>query len=154
MGIVQAGLMTITGGLYPADAIFMDEDYKDMKKLAEMPDHGAAGPAFKYNNQGTTADKLTDVYLSGTRHEEKQPCHLKITTDCARCAEEYGNPCEKFCPAGVYVVERDETTGKFQRLRVDFSNCVHCKTCDIKDPYAAIEWVCPEGGGGPLYKKL
>jgi electron-transferring-flavoprotein dehydrogenase len=154
MGIVHAGLMTITGGLYPAESIFMDEDHKDMKKLAELSDHGAPGPAFKHDNQGTTADKLTDVYLSGTRHEEKQPCHLKITTDCARCAEEYGNPCEKFCPANVYVVERDETTGKFQRLRVDFSNCVHCKTCDIKDPYAAIEWVCPEGGGGPLYKNL
>jgi electron-transferring-flavoprotein dehydrogenase len=154
VGMVQAGLMTVTGGLYPPERIVMDEDYKDMKKLAEMPDHGAAGPAFKYNNQGTTADKLTDVYHSGTRHEEKQPCHLKITADCARCAEEYGNPCEKFCPAGVYVVERDENTGKFERLRVDFSNCLHCKTCDIKDPYGAIEWVCPEGGGGPLFKNL
>jgi len=64
---------------------------------------------------------------------------LKVDTSyCERCAEEYGNPCEKFCPASVYVVERDETTGKFQKLRIDFSNCVHCKTCDIKDPYGAI----------------
>ncbi len=52
------------------------------------------------------------------------------------------------------MVERDETTGKFQRLRLDFSNCLHCKTCNIKDPYGAIEWVCPEGGGGLLFKNL
>ncbi len=154
MGVVQAGLMTVTRGLFPLDRILMDEDHTHMKKLAEMPYHGAPGRAFRYDNQGTTADKLTDVYHSGSRHEERQPCHLKITADCARCAEEYGNPCEKFCPAGVFVVERDEATGKFKRLRVDFSNCVHCKTCDIKDPYAAIEWVCPEGGGGPRYKNL
>ena len=154
VGMVQAGLMTVTWGLYPPERLVMDEDSKDMKKLSEMPGHGAAGPAFKYDNQGTTPDKLTDVYHSGTRHEEKQPCHLKVKADCARCAEEYGNPCEKFCPAGVYVVERDENTGKFERLRVDFSNCLHCKTCDIKDPYGAIEWVCPEGGGGPLFKNL
>ncbi len=154
-GTIQAGLMTVTGGLYPLDKIVLEEDHEDTKKLLEVYPQGAPTTTFKYDNQGLTFDKLTDVYHSGARHEEKQPCHLKVdTSHCQRCAEEYGNPCEKFCPANVYVVERDETTGKFQKLRIDFSNCVHCKTCDIKDPYGAINWVPPEGGGGPLYKNL
>jgi len=154
-GTIQAGLMTITGGRYPLDKIVLEEDHKDTKKLLEVYPQGAPTSTFKYDNQGIAFDKLTDVYHSGTRHEEKQPCHLKVDTSyCERCAEEYGNPCEKFCPASVYVVERDESTGKFQKLRIDFSNCVHCKTCDIKDPYGAINWVPPEGGGGPLYKNL
>ena len=157
-GSLQAGLMTVTGGRYPLDKLPMHEDHKDTKKLLEVyPNfpNGAPKSTFKYDNQGIAFDKLTDVYHSGTRHEEKQPCHLKVDTSyCQRCAEEYGNPCEKFCPANVYVIERDEQTGKFQKLRIDFSNCVHCKTCDIKDPYGAIKWVPPEGGGGPLYKNL
>jgi len=158
-GTIQAGLMTVTGGRYPLDKMVMEEDHKDTKKLSEVYPNGlpqgAPAIAFKYDNQGITFDKLTDVYHSGARHEEKQPCHLKVdTSHCLRCAEEYGNPCEKFCPANVYVVERHETTGKFEKLRIDFSNCVHCKTCDIKDPYGAINWVPPEGGGGPLYKNL
>jgi electron-transferring-flavoprotein dehydrogenase len=154
-GMIHAGLMTVTGGRYPLDKVVIDEDHKDTKKLLEVYPQGAPASTFKYDNQGATYDKLTDVYHSGTRHEEKQPCHLKVdTSHCERCAEEYGNPCEKFCPANVYVIERDEATGKFLRLRIDFSNCVHCKTCDIKDPYGAINWVPPEGGGGPLYKNL
>jgi electron-transferring-flavoprotein dehydrogenase len=152
-GTFHAGLMTITGGRYPLDKIVIHEDHLDTKKLLEMYPQGPPPATFKYD--GLALDKLTDVYHSGTRHEEKQPCHLKVDTrHCERCAEEYGNPCEKFCPANVYVPERDETTGKFLRLRIDFSNCVHCKTCDIKDPYGAITWVPPEGGGGPLYRNL
>ena len=154
-GTIQAGLMTITGGRYPLDKIVIDEDHKDMRKLLDVYPSGAPATIFKYDNQGIAFDKLTDVYNSGTRHEERQPCHLQVDTSyCERCAEEYGNPCEKFCPANVYVVERDEATGKFQKLRIDFSNCVHCETCDIEDPYGAINWVPPEGGGGPLYKNL
>jgi electron-transferring-flavoprotein dehydrogenase len=152
-GTLHAGLMTITGGRYPLDKIVLHEDHQDTKKLLEVYPQGAPPDDFKHD--GVAMDKLTDVYHSGTRHEEKQPCHLKVdTSHCQRCAEEFGNPCEKFCPANVYVIERDEQTGKFQRLRIDFSNCVHCKTCDIKDPYGAINWVPPEGGGGPLYKNL
>jgi electron-transferring-flavoprotein dehydrogenase len=152
-GMIHAGLMTVTGGRYPLDKIVIHEDHKDTRKLLDMYPKGAPTSTFKHD--GVAIDKLTDVYNSGTRHEEKQPCHLKVdTSHCQRCAEEYGNPCEKFCPANVYVVERDEATGKFQKLRIDFSNCVHCKTCDIKDPYGAINWVPPEGGGGPLYKNL
>ena len=97
-----------------------------------------------------TFDKLTDVYHSGTSHEEDQPCHLvvKDTRICVeRCTEEYGNPCNYFCPANVYEFEEAE-------LKLNPSNCVHCKTCDIKDPYGIIDWVTPEGGGGPNYQDL
>ena len=152
-GGFQAGIMTLTGGRYPLDRLGMEEDYKDTQSLRAVHPEGVKPDGFKHD--GVAMDKLTDVYHSGARHEEKQPCHLKVdTSHCAKCAEEYGNPCEKFCPANVYVVERDEATGKFLKLRIDFSNCVHCKTCDIKDPYGAINWECPEGGGGPSYKNL
>ena len=102
----------------------------------------------------TWKQKLDDVFLSGTLHEEDQPSHLQVADPdiCrTRCTEEFGYPCTRFCPAQVYeMVEDDERGGR--RLQVNFSNCVHCKTCDIKDPYQIITWVPPEGGGGPNYK--
>ncbi len=106
-----------------------------------------------------TFAKLTDVFYSGTKHEENQLCHLVIEPkDLAdicntRCKEEYGNPCQHFCPAQVYeMVSIENGTGT--QLRINFSNCVHCKTCDIADPYQIINWVTPEGGGGPIYKNM
>jgi electron-transferring-flavoprotein dehydrogenase len=96
-----------------------------------------------------TFDKLTDVYHSGTKHEEDQPSHLVVrdTSICVtRCATEHGNPCRFFCPASVYEFDG--------ALKINASNCVHCKTCDIKDPYGIIDWVTPEGGGGPNYTDL
>ena len=99
-----------------------------------------------------TFDKVTSVYNAGAIHEENQPSHLKISdTDlCAtRCAEEYGNPCEKFCPAAVYEMV-DQGTGK-KAMQINFSNCVHCKTCDIMDPYQVITWTVPSDAGGPKY---
>jgi electron-transferring-flavoprotein dehydrogenase len=102
----------------------------------------------------TWQPKLDAVYLSKTLHEEDQPCHLQVADYdlCKnRCTQEYGNPCTRFCPAQVYeMVEDAEHGGK--KLQVNFSNCVHCKTCDIKDPYKNILWVPPEGGGGPGYR--
>jgi electron-transferring-flavoprotein dehydrogenase len=101
----------------------------------------------------TFKQKLDDVFLSGTIHEEDQPSHLQVAdTDICwtKCTEEYGNPCTRFCPAQVYEMVHDEEAGG-ERLQVNFSNCVHCKTCDIKDPYQIITWVPPEGGGGPNY---
>jgi electron-transferring-flavoprotein dehydrogenase len=93
-------------------------------------------------------DKLTGVYLSGTQHEENQPCHLTIgdLRICAeQCYEEYGNPCTRFCPGSVYEIS-DDPSGDRQ-LKLNPSNCLHCKTCEIKDPYQNITWNCPEGGG-------
>ena len=103
-----------------------------------------------------TFDKLTDVFNSGTMHEEDQPCHLKVadTNVCReRCTVEYGNPCQYFCPAAVYEPMFVKTgDGSVDgRLQINFTNCVHCKTCDIIDPYQIITWVPPQGGEGPVY---
>ena len=106
-----------------------------------------------------TFDKLSDVYHSGTHHEEDQPCHLRVADldICThRCTAEFGNPCQYFCPAAVYEME-DRAGGPSadgKRLKINASNCVHCKTCDIADPYQIITWVPPEGGGGPHYDGL
>ena len=103
-----------------------------------------------------TFDKVTDVFYGAVAHDEDQPSHLHVldTEICAtRCAEEYGNPCQRFCPAAVYEMEDSPATGR-RELKVNFSNCVHCKTCGIADPYQIINWVTPEGGGGPNYKGM
>jgi len=98
-------------------------------------------------------DKLTGVYLSKTIHREDQPSHI-IIHDPERCVNEcydtYGNPCTRFCPGKVYEIETDEKTSRRQ-IKLNPSNCLHCKTCDIKDPYRNITWTCPEGGEGPGY---
>ena len=99
-------------------------------------------------------DKVTNIYHSATAHNEDQIPHLHVqdTDICiTRCTEEYGNPCENFCPADVYEMtgEKDE-----RRLQINFSNCVHCKTCDIMDPYQIIDWLPPEGGDGPSWVNL
>ena len=99
-----------------------------------------------------TFDKPSSLYHSGVRHEEDQPPHLHISEPniCHdRCTEEYGNPCQRFCPAGVY-----EMIDAGARLKINAQNCIHCKTCDIMDPYQIITWVPPEGGGGPRYDAM
>ncbi|MCE9592884.1 MAG: electron transfer flavoprotein-ubiquinone oxidoreductase [Planctomycetes bacterium] len=104
----------------------------------------------RYDDKGAM-DKLTDVYWSGTVHEEDQPPHLIVTDPSicvSRCTAEFGNPCQHFCPAAVYEWPKEGTpTG----VTINAANCVHCKTCDIADPYQVIQWVVPEGGGGPKY---
>ncbi len=100
-------------------------------------------------------DRTASVFFASTQHDERQPAHLKVadTQICAtRCATEYGNPCTRFCPAGVYEMIDDGSGGK--RLQINAANCVHCKACDIKDPYAQITWITPEGGSGPNYAGL
>ncbi|MEE8105436.1 MAG: electron transfer flavoprotein-ubiquinone oxidoreductase [Planctomycetota bacterium] len=127
--------------------------YYDRLKHTEAV-HEATGPArpapasIPFDGK-LTFDKLTDVYHSGTSHEEDQPAHLLVRDldlCVSRCTEEYGNPCQYFCPANVYEFDK--------ALTINFANCVHCKTCDIKDPYGIIDWVTPEGGGGPVYTDL
>ncbi len=102
-------------------------------------------------------DRLADVYLSGTAHDEDQPVHLHVADPnvcVSRCTAEYANPCERFCPAAVYEMVADSSAAGGRRLQINASNCVHCKTCDIMDPYGIITWVPPEGGGGPNYGKM
>ena len=99
-------------------------------------------------------DRLAGVYFAATEHDEDQPIHLHVadTSICIdQCTTEYDNPCTRFCPANVYEIV-DDAAGK--RLQINAANCVHCKTCDIKDPYELITWVPPEGGSGPNYQNL
>ena len=150
-GMIKSGLAYLFG---PGNDIKpFSADYEHMKTLKQFY---ASGPAIDeaITYDGTyLLDKLSDVFLSGTTHDEHQPAHLKIvdTEICATvCKEEYGNPCTKFCPAQVYNMVENSESGRLE-MRVDFSNCVHCKTCDIRDPYQVITWVPPRGGDGPEY---
>ncbi len=152
-GLIKTGAQYFFG---PGETKSWTADHTHMKKVADY--YGEDGiPAKKVSYDGKyLIDKLTDVFNSGTVHEEQQPCHLKIvdTDICAtRCLEEYGNPCTVFCPAEVYNMRESEASGRLE-MEVDFGNCVHCKTCDIRDPYQIITWVTPEGGNGPEYQGM
>jgi electron-transferring-flavoprotein dehydrogenase len=149
-GLAHTAVQFVTGGRGLVDPMRMKAGHEQYHKL------DGAGPAPpRFQGDGVlTFDRLTDVYHSGTRHEEDQPCHLHVldTSICVnRCVIEYGNPCQYFCPAAVYEMV-EEKGGR--RLKINFSNCVHCKTCDIADPYQIIDWVPPEGGGGPNYEGM
>ena len=102
-----------------------------------------------------TFDRLTSVFLSNTNHEEDQPVHLTLKDSTVPVEVNlalYDGPEQRYCPAGVYEFVED-TNGK-PRLQINAQNCVHCKTCDIKDPTQNINWVTPEGGGGPNYPNM
>ena len=101
-------------------------------------------------------DRLSSVFLSSTNHEEDQPCHLQLkdaTVPISLNLAKYDAPEQRFCPAGVYEILRDES-GNNPRLQINAQNCVHCKTCDIKDPTQNINWVVPQGGEGPTYPNM
>jgi electron-transferring-flavoprotein dehydrogenase len=156
IGLIKAGFQYILGGRILKGRLSAKPDYAHTRKVADL--YGTDSPSDEQKGlikfDGTkTFDKESDVYYSGTTHEEQQPPHLRIpdlNVCYTVCREEYQNPCTSFCPANVYEMETDEATGK-PSLKLNFSNCVHCKTCDIKDPYENIMWVPPEGGGGPKY---
>jgi len=149
-GLVNAGLKTVTLGKMPW-TLKNEADWSSLKKLSprdttEQPYVTRTLPP---------RDRLASVYYSTIAHDEDQPVHLKVrdTSICAtRCAQEYDNPCTRFCPANVYEMVDDGADGK--RLQINAANCVHCKVCDIKDPYEIIDWVPPEGGSGPNYQNL
>jgi electron-transferring-flavoprotein dehydrogenase len=157
MGMADAGLQLVTGGLGFGNRPSWKPGHLRMKKLAAA---GARPVPLeetqrRYDN-ARTFTKVNDVFYSGTKHDEDQPSHLLVSDRniCAtRCKEEYGNPCQHFCPAAVYEMEPNPESGGV-RLKLNPSNCVHCKTCDIADPYGIITWVPPEGGGGPNYQHL
>ncbi|MEO6463331.1 MAG: electron transfer flavoprotein-ubiquinone oxidoreductase [Candidatus Eisenbacteria bacterium] len=164
-GMAFTGIQTVTGGWAPYEGKPTRPGHARMRTLAAL---GPEATAAARVGEPTVAkkfplpdqlEKLADLHHSGTIHEEDQPPHLVIksedvTTICNdRCKREYGNPCQHFCPANVYEMVLDSAAGG-TRLRLNASNCVHCKTCDIMDPYQVITWVPPEGGGGPRYRKL
>lgn len=171
LGMANAGLQYITGGRAWG---ILDRDHQEagheaMQKLSAYGYKGDAS-AQRYNDLRfdgqLTFNKVTDVYHAAVAHDEDQPAHLHVldTNICAtRCVEEYGNPCQRFCPAAVYEMvdvaqaagsQADGSASPRRQLQINFSNCVHCKTCDIMDPYQIINWVTPEGGGGPEYKGM
>jgi electron-transferring-flavoprotein dehydrogenase len=156
-GMIHTGLQLVTGGRGFFDRRGTRPDHAHMKTLKELARRGITPPRHPAEfDKKLTFDKLTDIYYSGTIHEENQPAHLVVADfDICndRCTKEYGNPCQHFCPASVYEMVENEETGR-RELQVNFTNCVHCKTCDIMDPYEIITWVTPEGGGGPVYTHL
>ena len=158
-GLIESGFQVPTKGFGLFGDLHVEAGHEHMKKqhyYSRWPKQAGefvqAEPQ-KCDNK-LTFEKVSDVFRSGTEHDEDQPPHLKVldTNICIeRCTVEYGNPCQYFCPAAVY--EPEEVDGG-RRPKINFSNCVHCKTCDIMDPYQIIDWVTPEGGGGPNYINL
>ncbi len=150
----NVGAMMVTGGRGLASRIEAEPDFKHMKRLSELtPRQRALAQKVAYDNK-YTFDKVTAVNFAGSRHEVDQPPHLKVADldICrTRCVEEYGNPCESFCPAFVYEMIEDASSPSGKSLIIHHENCVHCKTCDIADPYGIITWATPEGGDGPDY---
>lgn len=147
-GLAHTALQLVTGGRGLRERYPAVEDHRLTRPVAEFPREDEV-PA---PDGSLTFDKMADVYRSGTRHEENQPPHLVVVAPdlCVEeCGKTYGHPCEKFCPAGVYEIVRG---GEGPRLHLNFSNCVHCKICDIADPYGVIYWTPPEGGDGPRYR--
>ncbi|MBK6910731.1 MAG: electron transfer flavoprotein-ubiquinone oxidoreductase [bacterium] len=158
-GMLHAGAQVLTGGRGFKSKMLSPETHTHMQKVKALglKDRDAVleGRSKEFDRV-LTFDKLSDVYKSKTLHEEDQPVHLHVadTEICrTKCREEYGNPCQFFCPASVYEMVPDAERGGV-KLQINFSNCVHCKTCDIMDPYQIITWVPPEGGGGPEYTDL
>ena len=149
-GLFHAGMQQITGGRGLIDPMRLHAGHEALHHL-----DGRKPPVERFKGDGVlTFDRLTDLYHSGTRHDDDQPCHLYIsdTSICVdRCVREFGNPCQYYCPAAVY--EMTEERGE-RKLKINFANCVHCKTCDIMDPYQIVNWVVPEGGGGPNYEGM
>ena len=159
-GMMKAGLQQVMRGANLGPDSQSHPGYQNMRHIDALSLYGDGRAQFLGAAKGDgklTFDKLTDVYHSGTRHEDDQPTHLVIAdmNICNdRCTKEFGNPCQYFCPAAVYeMVEEsgEANSAPEKKLHINFANCVHCKTCDIQDPYQIITWVPPEGGGGPNY---
>lgn len=150
-GIAATAASYLTGGWLPPGHVHMKSDPEMMEPLGTRSVPLPAGTAADLEKE-LQFDILSDLYYSGTTHEENQPCHLVIKDRdlCVReCMPVYGAPCTRFCPAQVY-----ELTEEKDGIRVNPANCLHCGTCEIKDPLRNIEWKLPEGGGGPAYKEM
>ena len=126
-------------------------DHAQLKTAAE-----STPIAYPKPDGALTFDRLSSVFLSNTNHEEDQPCHLQLldaTIPLQQNLPVYDEPAQRYCPAGVYEIVIDENTAE-KRFQINSQNCVHCKTCDIKDPAQNISWVAPEGAGGPNYPNM
>ena len=151
---IHLGAQFLTGGRGLFDRMSLPRDCDTLKPLKRGFPAPAPAEGGSDDFDGVLfLDKLTGVYMSKTQHREDQPCHLIVHDRelCVNtCYPRFGSPCTRFCPGGVYEIEIEEATQK-KKLKLNPSNCLHCKTCEIKDPFENITWTCPEGGGGPKY---
>jgi electron-transferring-flavoprotein dehydrogenase len=149
-GLAFAGWTLLGGGGWFGGRLSARAGHERLERLTTPP--GAPPDQRVVIDRRATFDRNTSVHYSGTRHREDQPSHL-IVHDLdicrTRCTVEFANPCTRYCPASVYEMVDDGAGGR--RLHINASNCVHCKTCDIMDPYQIVDWVPPEGGEGPRY---
>ncbi|WP_415906831.1 electron transfer flavoprotein-ubiquinone oxidoreductase [Neptuniibacter sp. QD72_48] len=139
----------IFGGKIPFTLHDTHADYAQLKPASECKEISYPKP-----DGEISFDKLSSVFLSNTNHEEDQPCHLQLQDESIPLGSNlstYAEPAQRYCPAGVYEVVEDE---QGQRFQINSQNCLHCKTCDIKDPAQNIKWVVPEGMGGPNYPNM
>ena len=153
-GLLNAVWETVTFGLSP----WTLKNKADWSSIDKVGAHESSNRDY-VARELAPRDRLAGVYFAATEHDEDQPVHLVVhdpSVCVTRCAAEYDNPCTRFCPAGVYEIVDDPhgPAGTGKRLQINAANCVHCKTCDIKDPYQIINWVTPEGGAGPNYSNL
>jgi electron-transferring-flavoprotein dehydrogenase len=156
MKFIHLGAQYFSKGRGFVDNLPLEEDFKSLKPLNGEQMDIPPGVDPKIYDGKLYVDKLTGVYLSKTKHREDQPSHIIVhdTDLCVNtCYPKYRSPCTRFCPGDVYEIEVDDNSGE-RRLKLNPSNCLHCKTCDIKDPYENITWTCPEGGEGPGYTLL
>ena len=143
--------LKVLGGKAPWTLRHKHHDHETLKPADKMPRIDYPKP-----DGVLTFDRNSSVYISNTNHEEDQPVHLQLTDTSIPVAHNlalYDAPEQRYCPAGVYEIVRDDD-GNNPRLQINAQNCVHCKTCDIKDPSQNIDWVTPEGGGGPNYPNM
>src|SRR5262249_37761567 len=151
IGMPNSALEVIAGGRTPWTIRNRVADYALLQKMSAYD-----SPSREWVERTLPPrDRLASVFFASTTHDESQPAHLKVLDQSiciTKCAQEFGNPCQRFCPANVYEIVEDAQGGK--RLQINAANCVHCKACDIKDPYEIINWTTPEGGSGPNYQSL
>jgi electron-transferring-flavoprotein dehydrogenase len=139
----------IFGGKLPLTLHDNHEDHAQLKPASNFTPIEYPKPDGKLS-----FDKLSSVFLSNTNHEEDQPCHLQLKDSSIPLGsnfEQFAEPAQRYCPAGVYEIVEDAGSKRFQ---INSQNCLHCKTCDIKDPAQNIRWVVPEGTGGPNYPNM
>jgi electron-transferring-flavoprotein dehydrogenase len=151
MGLIYSALDTYLFRGRAPWTLHNHPDHTQLRKASDMPKIAYPKP-----DGVVSFDRLSSVFLSSTNHEENQPSHLTLKNKDIPIATNlalYDAPEQRYCPAGVYEIVR-EADGSNPRLQINAQNCVHCKTCDIKDPTQNIHWVVPEGGGGPNYPNM
>jgi electron-transferring-flavoprotein dehydrogenase len=149
-GLINSAWETLTAGKSP----WTLKNTTDFSRLKMLDDYES--PDRHWGERTLPPrDRVSFVFFAGNTHDESQPIHLKVADPSicvTRCTREFGNPCENFCPAGVYEMVDDGAGSR--RLQINAANCVHCKACDIKDPYEIITWTTPEGASGPNYQSM